>query len=91
MKRFFLTLMFITSSALSQPAQQQAQPPIVVQVQMPPESIWAAIFKLAIPTVLAAAVGAGITFFGVRQTNKHHATKNAAESTTRFGYRTDQR
>jgi hypothetical protein len=59
MRRVLLTLFFITSLALSQPAQQQAQTPIVVQVQMPPESILTAILKVAIPAILAGAVGAG--------------------------------
>jgi len=36
MRRFLLALTVISISAWSQPAQQQAQPPIVVKVQMPP-------------------------------------------------------
>jgi hypothetical protein len=36
MRRFLLTLTFISSAGWSQPAQPQAQPPIIVQVQMPP-------------------------------------------------------
>ncbi len=35
MRRFLLTLIFITTSVWSQPAQQQAQPPILVKVEMP--------------------------------------------------------
>jgi hypothetical protein len=65
-------------SAWSQAAQQQAQSPIVVQVQMPPESIWATLVKLAVPTILGAGLGAGLTLYGVGKTNKHNAAENAA-------------
>jgi hypothetical protein len=78
MRRFLFTLTFISLAGWSQPAQPQAQPPIVVQVQMPPESIWTALLKLAIPTILAAIVGSGITFYGVWLTNKRNSTENEA-------------
>jgi hypothetical protein len=38
MRRFLLTLTLLSFSGLSQPAQQQAQPPIVVKLEMPPTS-----------------------------------------------------
>lgn len=78
MRRFLLTLTALSVSARSQPAQQPAQPPIVVQVQMPPETIWTTLLKLAIPTLLGAGLGAGLTLYGVRLTNKHNAAENAA-------------
>ena len=78
MRRSLLTLTAIGFSAWSQPAPQQAQPPVVVQVQMPPESIWTTLGKLAIPTVLGAGLGAGLTLYGVGKTNKHNESENAA-------------
>lgn len=45
---------------------------------MPPESIWTTLVKLAIPTLLGAGLGAGLTLYGVGKTNKHNASENAA-------------
>jgi DNA repair exonuclease SbcCD ATPase subunit len=45
---------------------------------MPRESFWTGFLKVALPTILAAALGSGITFYGLKQTNKHHAAENAA-------------
>jgi hypothetical protein len=78
MRRFLLTIILTASSIWSQAAPQQAQPPIVVKVEMPPESVWTTLLKLAIPTILGAGLGAGLTLYGVRQTNKHNASENTA-------------
>lgn len=40
MARFLLTLTVISFSGWSQPAQQKAQPPMAVQVQVPPTNPW---------------------------------------------------
>jgi hypothetical protein len=45
---------------------------------MPPESIWTAILRIAVPAILAGAIGAGIALYGVRLTNAHNAAENAA-------------
>jgi hypothetical protein len=78
MRRFLLILTVLSFSGWSQPGQQKAQPPTVVKVEMPPESIWTALLRIAIPAILAGAVGAGLTLYGVRQTNRHNAAENAA-------------
>lgn len=78
MRRFLLILTILSVPGWSQPAQQPAQPPIVVKVEMPPESIWTSLLKVAIPTVLGAGLGAGITLYGVWLTNKRNAAENAA-------------
>jgi hypothetical protein len=78
MRRFLLTLTFVSVSAWTQPPQQQAQPPIPVKIEMPPESIWTALLKVVLPTILGAGLGAGITLYGLRQTNKHNAAENQA-------------
>jgi hypothetical protein len=79
MRRSFLSFTVLSLAAWSQPAPQQAQPLIVVKVEMPPEGIWTSLFKLVIPTILGAGLGAGITLYGVSKTNKHNATENAAD------------
>jgi hypothetical protein len=81
MRRLFLTFILLSFAGWSQPAPQQAQPPIVVQVQMPPESAWASLLKLAIPAVLAGAVGGGIAIYGVSLTNRHQQRQNKAHHT----------
>lgn len=79
MRRFLLIFTVLSVSGWSQrPAQQPAQAPIVVKVEMPPESIWTSLLKVAIPTVLGAGLGAGITLYGVWLTNKRNAAENAA-------------
>jgi len=78
MRRSLIILAAIGYSAWSQPAQQSTQPPTVVQVQMPLESIWTTLVKLAIPTILAAGLGAGLALYGVGKTNKHNEAENAA-------------
>jgi hypothetical protein len=78
MRRFFLTLTVISFAGWSQPPQQPAQPPIPVKIEMPSESIWTVLFKLAIPTILGAVLGSDITLYGLRQTNKHNAAENKA-------------
>jgi hypothetical protein len=74
MQRSFLMLTAISFSAWSQPAQQQAQSPIVVQVQMPPTNPWMHLVELVVPGI----IGAGLALFGVWLTNKHNAATNAA-------------
>ena len=78
MRRFLLIITVISFAGWSQPAQQQAQPPIFVQIQTPRESIWAALLKLVIPTLLGAALGSGITLYGLDKNNKHNAAENRA-------------
>ena len=78
MRRILLVVTFMSVAAWSQPAQQQTQVPIVVKVETVPESVWTALFKVAIPTILGAALGSGITLYGLRQTNKHQSTENEA-------------
>jgi len=73
-RRFLLTLIIVSSAGWSQPAQQQAQPPIVVQVAMPPTNPWARIMELVIPGI----IGAGLALFGVWLTNRSNAATNAA-------------
>jgi hypothetical protein len=74
MRRSLLILAAISFSAWSQPAQQQAQPPIVVQVQMPPTNPWMHLVELVVPGI----IGAGLALFGVWLTNKNNAATNAA-------------
>jgi len=75
MRRFLLALTVLSFSAWSQPAQQQAQLPIVVQVQMPPTNpSWMHLVELVVPGI----IGAGLALFGVWLTNKHNAATNAA-------------
>jgi hypothetical protein len=78
MRRIALLFLMLTPmmvwSQTSTPAQQQ--PPITVKVEMPPESIWTALLRLAIPTILGAGLGAGLTLYGVRLTNRHNAAEN---------------
>jgi len=72
MRRSLLTLTAIGFSAWSQPAPQQAQPPIVVQVQMPPTNPWVHLVELVVPGI----IGAGLALFGVGLTNKHQRSLN---------------
>ena len=67
MRRILLVLTFMSFAAWSQPAQQQAQPPIPVRIEMPPESVWMVLLKVVLPTVLGVALGSGITLYGMRQ------------------------
>lgn len=76
MRQFMFSLTVLGFSAWAQPPQQQTQTPIVVQVQIPPEEIWTAIFKIAVPAILAGAVGASITLYGVSLTNRHNRRLN---------------
>jgi hypothetical protein len=77
MRRFFLILTICIAGS-SQPAQLQAQPPIPVRIEMPTESILIMLLKVVLPTILGAALGAGITLYGLRQNNKHNAAENKA-------------
>lgn len=78
MRRFLLVLTFISFAGWSQPAQPQAQAPIPVRIEMPPESVWMMLLKVILPTILGAGLGAGITLYGIRQNNKHNASENEA-------------
>jgi hypothetical protein len=72
--RFLLVLTFVVFSGWSQPVQPQTQPPIVVQVQMPPTNPWVHLLELVIPGI----IGAGLALFGVWVTNRSNASTNAA-------------
>ena len=74
MRRFFLTFTVISLAGWSQPAQQPAQPPIAVKVEMPPTNPWMRMMELVIPGI----IGAGLALFGVWLTNKNNAATNAA-------------
>src|ERR1039458_6161378 len=74
MRRVLLTLFLISVSGWSQAAQQPAQPPIVVQVQMPPANPWMRLVELIVPGI----IGAGLALFGVWLTNRNNARTNAA-------------
>ena len=51
MRRFLLTLTVLSISGWSQPLQQQAQPPIVVKVEMPPTNVWVHLVELIVPGI----------------------------------------
>lgn len=74
MRQSFLILAILSISAWSQPAQQHAQTPIVVQVQMPPTNPWMHLLELVVPGI----IGAGLALFGVWLTNKHNDATNEA-------------
>ena len=81
MRRILLVLTFMSFAAWSQPTQQQAQPPIVINNVPPHEGFWTGLLKLAIPTIVAAALASGITLYGVNRTHKHQAAENEANRT----------
>jgi hypothetical protein len=74
MRRFLLTLTVLSVPGWSQPAQQSAQPPIVVKVEMPPTNPWVHLVEIVVPGI----IGAGLALFGVWLTNKNNAATNAA-------------
>jgi len=74
MRRFLLALTLVGFLAWSQPLQQPPQPPTIIKVETPPETVWTALLKLAFPSIL----GAGFALLGVWLTNRNHATENAA-------------
>lgn len=74
MQRWLFIFTFSSLAGWSQPAQQQAQPPIAVQVQMPPTNPWMHIFELVVPGI----IGAGLALIGVWLTNRNNAATNAA-------------
>jgi hypothetical protein len=80
MRRVLLTLFLISVSGWSQAAQQPAQPPIVVQVQMPPANPWMRLVEL----VVSGIIGAGLALFGVWLTNKNNAAENEANRKHQF-------
>jgi hypothetical protein len=70
---------------LVQPAQPQAQPPIVINNNpTPQDGFWAGVLKLAIPTILGAGLGSYITLYGLRENNKHNAAENKANRESLF-------
>jgi len=78
MRQILLILTVLNVPGWSQPAQQPAQPPV------PLENVWMALLKVALPTILGAGLGAGITLYGLRQNNKHTAAENAANREHQF-------
>jgi hypothetical protein len=75
MRRFLLTLTIFSVPGWSQaPAQQPAQPPIVIKLEAPPTNPWVHLAEMVVPGI----IGAGIAFLGVWWTNKRNAAENAA-------------
>jgi len=78
MRRIFLLLTLLSIATWSQqPAQQQAQLPPVVRVEMPqtnPPNPWVRLVELLLPGI----IGGGIAFFGVWLTNRNNARQNDA-------------
>jgi len=76
MRRLLLTLTLLSVPGWSQlPAQQPAQPPIVVKVEMPPTNPWwIHLVELVVPGI----IGAGLALLGVWLTNKRNVAENAA-------------
>jgi hypothetical protein len=54
--------------------------PIIVKIEMPPQSTWTRIVELAVPTVL----GAGLALFGVWLTSRKNETANEASRKHEF-------
>jgi hypothetical protein len=73
-RRFFFILTVLSVPGWSQPAQQPAQAPIVVKVEMPPTNPWLHLIEIVVPGI----IGAGLALFGVWLTNKRNAAENAA-------------
>jgi hypothetical protein len=71
--RSILTFAVATFSGWSQPAPSQVQPPLAVQVEMPPTNFWMRFSELVVP----ALIGAGVAFFGVWLTNRTNERTNA--------------
>lgn len=80
MRRFLLTLTLFSVPCWSLPAQQPAQPPMVVKVEMPPTNPLVHLVELVVPGI----IGAGIAFLGVWWTNKRNAAENAANREHQF-------
>lgn len=78
MRRLSLVLFLVILPSWSQPAQQQVQPPIVINNVPAHDGFWTGLLRLAIPTIAAAALASGITLYGVNKTHKHQATENEA-------------
>src|ERR1039458_7775654 len=75
MRRLFLILTVLSVPGWSQlSAQQPAQPPIVVKVEMPRTNPWVHLVELVVPGI----IGAGIAFLSAWLTNKRNAAENAA-------------
>jgi hypothetical protein len=76
MRRFLLALTAFAFLGWSQPAQPQAQPPIVINNVQPHEGFWTGLLKLAIPTIAGAALASGITLYGLKadenKANRQH-------------------
>jgi hypothetical protein len=74
MRRIVVVFFALSVPGWSQPAQQPAQPPIVVKVEMPPTNPWTHLVELVVPGI----IGAGLALLGVWLTNKNNAATNAA-------------
>jgi|ERR1017187_6010895 hypothetical protein len=79
MRRVLLVLAVICGAGWSQPAQQQAQVPIPIRIEMPPESVAMVLLKAVLPTVLGVALGSGISLYSIKQNNKHDLEKLNSE------------
>ena len=80
MRRVLLVLAVMSFAGWSQPAAQQAQPPIAVRIETPPESILMMLLKVVLPTILGAGLGAGITLYGLRQNRLASANAPVVDS-----------
>jgi hypothetical protein len=78
MRQLLTILTVLSIAAWSQPAQPQAQPLIVMQVQMPPTNPWLHLLELVVPGI----IGAGLALFGVWLTNKNNAALEKIKSQT---------
>jgi hypothetical protein len=72
MRQFLLVFTVITLAGWPQPAQPQAQAPIVVKVDMPQTNPWMHLVELVIPGIIVGS----IAFFGVWLTNRNQAKTN---------------
>jgi hypothetical protein len=77
MRRRFLILTFLSTTAWSQPAPQQTHLPPVVKVEMPtsnPPNPWIHFAELILPGI----IGASLALFGVWLTSRQNARTNTA-------------
>src|ERR1039458_1265629 len=70
MRRIVVVFFALSVPGWSQPAQQQAQPPIVVKVEMPPANPWTRVVELVVPGI----IGASLALFGVWLNNRTNRT-----------------
>jgi hypothetical protein len=74
MRRILVLFFALSVRGWSQLAQQPAQPPIVIRVEMPPTNPWTHLVELVVPGI----IGAGLALLGGWLTNKNNAAANAA-------------